>query len=146
MKWWVTSKPLDWLMANMAFGKSCSTLYTPLIIPNLCVMHTHGSASPPWHTLSIRSNQEAAVFLTVRAEPAVRMDSSYLPTTAVFGKQWQRHSNSSDSNRSKFSIHLKAEKCLDTHTSNMKMAVPELPFIPYENSHLNGAVVLHIKL
>lgn len=47
VKGWVTPKPLDWLMANMAPGKSCSTSYTPLPIPSLCVMHTESSAFPP---------------------------------------------------------------------------------------------------
>lgn len=99
--------------------------------PNFCVWCTHRAL--PFHPdtpFSIRTSQEAIVFLTVRSEPAYRMDSSYLPTTAVFGKQRQQHSNWSDSNKSKFSVHLKAEKCLDTHTTDVKMAVSELPFIP----------------
>lgn len=125
VKWWVTPKPLDWLMANMALGKSCSILYTPLPNPSLCVMHTQSSAFPPWHTLFHQDRPKAAVFLTVRSEPAHRMDSSFLPTTVVFGKYWQRCRNCSDSNKSKFSVHLKAEKCLDTHITDMETAVSE---------------------
>lgn len=59
----------------------------------VCDAHDTALPSHPDTPFSIRTGQRATVFLAERSEPTYRMDSSYLPAAAAFGKQRRRRSN-----------------------------------------------------